>query len=165
MPFHRDTFDKDTRTFTFTPTESSHVGSHTLRVTGTDSGDLSDYADFVVTVAVNDAPKAPTAGLAQEVDEDVDPGATYVFPAFTDEEASTLTYTFSVVRVVGNVKTDVSPKWITFVGTTRTFTFAPKASSDAGTYEVTVVATDAGIGGDVATQESVSAVSFLRLGK
>ena len=30
------TFVKATRTFTFTPSDSSHVGSHTLRVTGTD---------------------------------------------------------------------------------------------------------------------------------
>ena len=69
------------------------------------------------------------------------------------------------MRVVGNVKTDVSPTWITLVSTTRTFTFAPKKSSDAGTYEVTVVATDAGIGGDDATKESVSAVFVLEVGE
>ena len=42
--------------------------------------------DFVLEVAeVNDAPEAPPAGLDnQEVDEDA--SATYVVPAFTDEE-------------------------------------------------------------------------------
>ena len=142
-------FNKATRTFTFTPTESSHVGSHTLRVTGRDSGGLSDSAEFVLKVAeVNDAPKAPAAGLAnQEVDEDVKSDhktATYQVPAFTDEETSALTYTFSVVRVVGDDKTPIStPKWITLVSATRTFTFTPTLSTHAGSYEVTVVGKDA----------------------
>ena len=50
---------------------------------------------------MNDAPKKPAAGLANpdDVDEDVasdHASATYVFNAFTDEETSALTYTFSV---------------------------------------------------------------------
>ena len=81
------------RTFTFTP-EAAHVGSHTLRVKGTDAGDKSDFVEFdVVVSAVNDAPKPPTAGLDnQEVDEDAT--VTYRVPAFTDEETSVLAYTF-----------------------------------------------------------------------
>ena len=68
------TFVKATRTFTFTPSDSSHVGDHTLRVTGTDDEGLSDFVEFKVTVAeVNDVPKKPVAGLADpdDVDEDV----------------------------------------------------------------------------------------------
>ena len=142
------------RTFTFTPSDSSHVGDHTLRVTGTDDGGKSDFVDFKVTVAeVNDVPKKPVAGLADPDDVDEDTSSTYKFDAFTDEETSPLTYTFSVKRVVGNVKTDVSPKWITLVSATRTFTFTPTLSTHAGTYEVTVVATDAGIGGDAAAKK------------
>ena len=149
------TFDKDARTFTFKPL-AIHVGSHTLRVRGTDSRGLSDYADFVVTVAeVNDAPAAPTSGLADPDDVLEDTSPTYVFDAFTDEETSTLTYTFSVVLVKDDgSKTDVSPSWITFDGTTRTFTFKPDDSSHAGKYEVTVVATDEGIGDDAVTKKS-----------
>ena len=169
-------FDKDTRTFTFKPL-ATHVGSHTLRVRGTDSGGLWDSVDFVLEVReVNDAPKKPAAGLEkQEVDEDVDPSATYVVPAFTDEEddaaSVSLTYTFEVVRVEDDdIETAVSPKWINFdadssSATFRTFTFTPHRSWHAGKYEVTVVATDAGIGGGDATKKSAIAEFMLTVGE
>ena len=159
------------------PKKSSDAGTYEVTVEATDAGiggvvatQESVSAVFVLEVGeVNDVPEAPAVALAkQEVDEDVasdHASATYEFDAFTDEETSPLTYTFSVKRVVGNVKTDVSPTWITLVSTTRTFTFAPKKSSDAGTYEVTVLATDAGIGGVVATKKSVSAVFVLEVGE
>ena len=154
IKFDADSSSATFRTFTFTPSDSSHVGDHTLRVTGTDDGGKSDFVEFKVTVAeVNDVPKKPVAGLADPDDVDEDTSSTYKFDAFTDEETSPLTYTFSVQRVVGNVKTDVSPKWITLVSATRTFTFTPTLSTHAGTYEVTVVATDAGIGGDAAAKK------------
>ena len=117
-------FDKATRTFTFTPTESSHVGSHTLRVRGADSGGLSDFVDFVVTVAeVNDAPE--TSKVAnQEVDEDVASDhktVTYQVPAFTDEEddAANKALTYEAKLVVGGTL-GALPPWITFVAATRT---------------------------------------------
>ena len=167
------------RTFTFTP-KDSHVGDYTLRVTGTDAGGLLAFVEFKVTVKeVNDAPEAPTAALAkQEVNEDAT--LTYRVPAFTDEETSTLTYTFSVVRVETDLSlTPIStPGWVKFDDkplddhgnlnpTFRTFTFTPTLSSHAGRYKVTVVATDAGIGNDVATrertEESVSAEFYLEV--
>ena len=151
------TFVKATRTFTFTPSDSSHVGDHTLRVTGTDDEGLSDFVDFKVTVAeVNDVPKKPAAGLADPDDVDEDTSSTYKFDAFTDEETSALTYTFSVKRVALNAAPNPisTPKWITLVSATRTFTFTPTLSTHAGTYEVTVVATDAGIGGDAAAKKN-----------
>ena len=144
------------RTFTFTPSDSSHVGDHTLRVTGTDDGGKSDFVDFKVTVAeVNDVPKKPVAGLADPDDVDEDTSSTYKFDAFTDEETSALTYTFSVKRVAlnGDPNPISTPKWITLVSATRTFTFTPTLSTHAGTYEVTVVATDAGIGGDAVAKK------------
>ena len=108
IKFDADSSSATFRTFTFTPSDSSHVGDHTLRVTGTDDGGKSDFVDFKVTVAeVNDVPKKPVAGLADPDDVDEDTSSTYKFDAFTDEETSALTYTFSVVRVVGNVKTDM----------------------------------------------------------
>ena len=186
VKFDDDPLSPTFRTFEFKPL-AAHVGDYTLRVTGTDDEGLSASVEFKVTVAeVNDAPKAPTAALAkQEVDEDVDPGATYRVPAFTDEETSTLTYTFSVVRVerVGDADrlttlSGLEIGWIDFDDkplddqgnlnpTFRTFTFTPTLSSHAGTYKVTVVATDAGIGDDVATrertEESVSAMFELEV--
>ena len=109
-------FDKDTRTFTFTPEAITHVGSHTLRVRGTDSGGLSAEDAFeVVVVAVNDAPKKPAAGLAdQKVVEEAT--VTYRVLEFTDEETSTLTYTFEVVRIEDDdSETPIStPYWINF---------------------------------------------------
>ena len=147
---------------TFKPRDSSDAGTYKVRVKATDKGIGNDDAtkksaqdDFeVVVVAVNDVPKKPVAGLADPDDVDEDTSSTYKFDAFTDEETSPLTYTFSVQRVVGNVKTDVSPKWITLVSATRTFTFTPTLRTHAGTYEVTVVATDAGIGGDAAAKKN-----------
>ena len=157
------------RTFTFTP-KAAHVGVYTFRVTGTDAGGKSDFVDFKVTVAeVNDAPQLPAVALArQEVDEDAT--VTYRVPAFTDEETSVLTYTFSVVRVVPNgddTTVDVSG-WVKFDDdptdddpndplspTFRTFTFTPTLSTHAGRYKVTVKGEDAGIPGK--PKKSVSA--------
>ena len=123
-----------------------------------------------MTVAeVNDAPQLPAVALArQEVDEDAT--VTYRVPAFTDEETSVLTYTFSVVRVVPNgddTTVDVSG-WVKFDDdptdddpndplspTFRTFTFTPTLSTHAGRYKVTVKGEDAGIPGK--PKKSVSA--------
>ena len=78
-----------------------------------------------------------------------------------------LTYSYTVVRDGSATAVDVSD-WIAFDAdplslTFRTFTFTPKLSSHVGKYEVTVVATDAGIGGDVDTKESVSAMFELEV--
>ena len=156
-----------TRTFTFTPSDSSHAGSYKVTVVGTDAGGKKASAEFTLTVgAFNDKPvvaSSPEPHTVQEVDEDMEVLAAdtrYEFPAFTDEEDDAagvpLTYTFSVVRVVSGVKSAVSPTWITFVAATRTFTFTPSASLDVGEYEVTVVGADAGIPGNP-TPKSVSA--------
>ena len=168
IKFDADSSSATFRTFTFTPS-AGHVGVYTLRVTGTDSGKLSASVEFKVTVAeVNDAPEAPPAGLDKHV-VDEDATVTYQVPAFTDEEDDAagmpLTYTFEVVRVEDDdSETPISaPYWITFVGTTRTFTFAPKASSDAGRYTLRVVATDAGIGDDPDTKKSDSADFILEV--
>ena len=167
-----------TRTFTFTPSDSSHAGSYKVTVVGTDAGGLTASAEFTLTVgAFNDKPvvaSSPEPHTVQEVDEDMEVLAAdtrYEFPAFTDEEDDaagvSLTYTFSVVRVVSGVKTPIStPDWIDFDDdpldddplnpTFLTFTFTPSASLDAGSYEVTVVGADAGIPGE-RTPKSVSA--------
>ena len=179
VKFDDDPVSADFRTFTFTPTLSSHAGKYKVRVTATDDGINGDSstkksaedAFEVVVVAVNDPPKAPTAALAnQKVVEEAT--VTYRVPAFTDEETSTLTYIFSVVRIEDDdsetpvsisdwVEFDVKPLSPTF----RTFTFAPKKSSDAGRYKVTVVGKDAGIGGGDATKKSAIAEFMLTVGE
>ena len=133
--------------FAFKPHKSWHAGQHTLRVVGTDAGIGGDdatrksiSAEFALTVLeFNDAPVASALKdhlLTDAVVEDTE--ITYKFDAFTDEETSPLAYSYTVVRVVSGVKTDVSPLWIDFVATTRTFTFKPDKSWHSGTYEVTV---------------------------
>ena len=156
-------FVEATRTFTFEPL-GADVGSHTLRVTGTDAGGLSDFVDFKVTVKeVNDAPKKPAGGLTNPADpvlEDTD--FAYVFPKFTDEEDDT-DLEYVVKRVVvdqGGVKSlSDLPGWIKLEAvkgdaTKLQLTFAPEDSSDAGTYKVRVTATDKGIGNDDTTKKS-----------
>ena len=158
-------FDEATRTFRFTPSESRHKGVYTVRVFARDTSDVETFVEFKLTVGeFNDAPVASTLADKTVVE---DTPSTYKFDAFTDEETSTLTYSYTVERVVSGVKTAVSPKWIEFddnplddLGnvnpTFRTFTFTPTLSSHAGKYEVTVKGEDAGIGGDDSTRKSVS---------
>ena len=140
------TFDKNTRTFTFKPLPT-HVGRHTLRVRGTDSGGLSDYVDFdVVVSAVNDAPEASSVSK-HVVDEDVASDhatATYVVPAFTDEDDDTASASFKYeAKLVVNGTPEVLPSWITFVKATRTFTFKP-LGTHVGSHTLRVTGTDAG---------------------
>ena len=161
------TFDGTTRTFTFKPL-AGHVGVYTLRVTGTDAGGLSDFVDFVVTVAeVNDAPEAPPAGLDDHAVKEDESAVTYQVPAFTDEETSTLTYSYTVVRVgADGEKTPISaPDWIDFDKDTRTFTFTPDKSWHAGKYEVTVKGEDAGIGDEQDSKKSAFAEFMLTVGE
>ena len=124
-----------------------------MTVVGTDAGGKEASAEFTLTVgAFNDKPTA--SSLANQDDVVEDTPSIYRFDAFTDEEDDaagvSLTYTFSVVRVVSGVKTPIStPDWIDFDDdplnpTFLTFTFTPKKSLDAGSYEVTVVGADAG---------------------
>ena len=153
------------RTFTFTPSDSSHAGKYEVTVKGEDAGIGGDDSSkksvsekFVLTVLeFNDAPVASALKdhlLTDAVVEDTE--ITYKFDAFEDEETSPLAYSYTVVRVEDDgSETDVSPLWIDFVATTRTFTFKPDKSWHAGTYEVTVKGEDAGIPGK--PKKSISA--------
>ena len=161
-------FDKNTRTFRFTPSESRHKGVYTVRVFARDTDGDETSVQFRLTVGeFNDAPVASTLADKTVVE---DTPSTYKFDAFTDEETSTLTYSYTVERVVSGVKTAVSGpeiEWIEFddnplddLGnvnpTFRTFTFTPSDSSHAGKYEVTVKGEDAGIPGEDSSKKSVS---------
>ena len=101
-----------------------------------------------VKVYVNDAPQAPPAGLGKHVvDEDVasdHASATYVVPAFTDEEddAANKGLEYGAQRVLSGTP-GALPPWITFDKDTRTFTFKPLASH-VGSYTLRVRGTDSG---------------------
>ena len=90
IDFDDDPLSPTFRTFTFKPL-AAHVGKYKVTVVATDAGipgklKKSVSAEFDLEVKeVNDAPKASIVP-DKTVDEDVDPGATYVVPAFTDEE-------------------------------------------------------------------------------
>ena len=172
IEFDADSSSADFRTFTFKPRDSTHAGRYKVTVVATDAGIGGDDATkksvsaaFELEVAeVNDAPEPPDAATLPksnlEAHEDLK--STYQVPVFTDEETSTLTYTFSVVRVATNGdETEMSPpyEWIKFDDdssspTFRTFTFRPSDSTHAGDYRFRVTATDEGIGGDLSTAKS-----------
>ena len=165
--------------FAFKPHKSWHTGKHTLRVVGTDAGiggdpdtKKSDFAEFVLEVVdFNDAPVASSLA-AHTVQEDVDEAhasVTYPVSAFTDEETSALTYSYTIVRVEKNGdETAVSVSdWVDFDddASSPTFTFTPHRSWHAGKYKVTVKGEDAGIGGDPDTKKSAIAEFMLTVGE
>ena len=166
-------FDEETRTFTFSPHKSWHVGRYRLRVRGTDSGGLSAEAEFVLTVSdFNDVPVASTLKDHRLADAAVeDTPSSYVFDAFTDEEegkaSRSLLYTafWAEKDSAGNDRVDANgkktfvslPRWIVFDGSARRFTFKPDRSWHAGRYTLRVVGMDEGIGGDDATKKSAIA--------
>ena len=144
------------RTFTFAPKKSSHAGKYKVRVTATDAGIGDDDATkksaedaFELGVKeVNDVPEPPDAATLENQPAIEGLVSSYPFPVFTDEETSTLTYTFEVVRVGDDVsETPVSgPEigWIDFDDdpVSRTFTFRPSESRHQGVYRVRVSAQD-----------------------
>ena len=165
--------------FAFKPHKSWHTGKHTLRVVGTDAGiggdpdtKKSDFAEFVLEVVdFNDAPVASSLA-AHTVQEDVDEAhasVTYPVSAFTDEETSALTYSYTIVRVEKNGdETAVSVSdWVDFDddASSPTFTFTPHRSWHAGKYKVRVKGEDAGIGGDPDTKKSAIAEFMLTVGE
>ena len=149
-------FDKDTRTFKFTPSKSLDAGSYEVTVVGADAGipgkpaPKSVSAKFALTIGeFNDAPVASSL-VGRTVLEDVDstdPTSIYVFDAFTDEETYTLTYSYTVVRLEDDdretaVSVSEIEQRITFDDKTRTFTFTPSESRHKGVYRVRVFAQD-----------------------
>lgn len=130
------TFDGATRTFTGTP-DDAQVGIVNLRVTATDTGNLSVSDVFTLTVTnVNEAPTVSTALEDQQATEDA--LFNFVLPAdtFADvDPADALTY--------GATLADGSPlpTWLSFNTATRTFSGTP-GPGDAGSLQIAVTATD-----------------------
>lgn len=128
------TFDAATGTFSGTPTNGD-VGTLSVRVTATDSGNLSAYDDFnIVVLNTNDAPEL-MQGVA---DQSATEGETFsmVLPAgeFRDVDVGD-SLTYSVVMADGSAL----PSWLSFDASTGTLSGTPSA---AGTLDLQVVATD-----------------------
>ena len=129
-------FDDKTRTFTFTPLESRHKGVYRVRIFARDTSGVETFVEFRLTVGEFNDPPVASSLVDQTVLEDVTltdpthPTSIYVFPAFTDEETSPLTYSYTVARLgVDGKKTPISaPDWIGFDSVSRTFTFTPHRS-------------------------------------
>jgi Ca2+-binding RTX toxin-like protein len=131
-------FDAGTRTFSGIP-DDAEVGIIGLRVTATDTGNLSVVDTFDLTVTnVNEAPTVAVPLVNQAAAKDV--LFTFVVPAgaFMDvDPGDSLAYSATL--------SDNSPlpAWLTFNPSTRTFSGTPQFS-DVGTVNVKVVVTDTG---------------------
>ena len=133
-------FDVATRTFTGTP-DDAQVGALDLRVTATDTGNLSASDTFTLTIQnVNEAPIVAAPLANQTAVEDTAftfavPGSTF---ADVDQvHGDTLTYSASLSGG-GSL-----PAWLSFDPLTQTFS-GISGNSHVGTLDVTVTATDSG---------------------
>jgi trimeric autotransporter adhesin len=131
-------FNATTRTFTGTP-DDAQVGSLDLRVTATDTGNLS--VSDVLTLTVANVNEAPTV-VAPLADQQARQGTVFslVVPAttFADVDAGdALTYSATLANGAS------LPSWLSFNPVTRTFNGTPQAG-DVGTIDVRVTATDHG---------------------
>jgi Ca2+-binding RTX toxin-like protein len=131
-------FNSTTRTFSGTPV-NSNVGTPALRMTSTDTGNLSASDTFSLTVTnVNDAPTVANP----IVDQTAHTGAAFTFTVptniFADVDlGDTLTYNATLADG------GTLPAWLSFNSTTRTFNGTP-SSGDTGLVNIKVTATDAG---------------------
>ena len=132
------TFDAATRTLSGTP-DDAQVGMLDLRVTATDTGNLTVSDVFTLTVTnVNEAPTVATPLANQQATEDA--AFSFMVPAgtFADVDSGDV-LTYSATLADGTA----FPTWLSFNPTTRTFSGTP-VNGDVGSLEVTVTATDTG---------------------
>ncbi|OQW34303.1 MAG: hypothetical protein A4E19_02250 [Nitrospira sp. SG-bin1] len=133
-------FNPTTRTFTGTPDDDG-VGSLDLKVTATDTGNLTASDVFTLTVTnMNEAPVVATPAADHTTLEDVP--FTFVIPAntFLDQDVihgDTLTYGATLANG------DPLPAWLSFDSITGTLSGTP-LNDDAGNLNVAVKATDEG---------------------
>jgi hypothetical protein len=129
-------FDAARRTFSGTPVNED-VGTVGVKVMATDTGNLSAFDTFDVTVAnTNDAPTVANAISDQNATEDAAFSFTVPTNTFADVDTAD-TFTYSAALADGSAL----PAWLTFTATTRTFSGTP-GNEDVGTGGVKVTATD-----------------------
>ena len=131
-------FDAATRTLSGTP-DDAQVGTLNLRVTATDTGNLSVSDSFTLTVNnVNEAPTVAVPLADQQATEDAPFNFVVPTTTFADvDPGDVLTYSASLAGG-GNL-----PTWLSFNPTTRTFTGTP-LNGDVGPLGLTVTVTDSG---------------------
>jgi len=129
-------FNTTTRTFSGTP-DDAQVGSLDVRVTATDSGNLTASDVFTLNVTnVNEAPTVVAPLADQQATEDA--AFTLVVPTetFADvDPGDSLTYSATLANGAA------LPTWLSFSPTTRTFSGTP-LNSDVGMLNLAVKATD-----------------------
>jgi hypothetical protein len=131
-------FDAVTRTFTGTP-DDAQVGSLDLRVTATDSGSLSAFDTFTLTIQnVNEAPTVASPIADQSVQEDTLVSIQVPVHTFADQDVGDA-LTYSATLANGNAL----PTWLSFNANTRTFTGIPD-DAQVGSLDLRVTATDSG---------------------
>jgi Ca2+-binding RTX toxin-like protein len=131
-------FNAATRTFSGMP-DDAQVGSLDLRVTATDTGNLTVSDTFNLTVTnVNEAPTVAAPLADQTAVEDT--AFTFVVPGstFADVDSGDVR-TYSATLADGTAL----PTWLSFNSTTRTFSGTP-GNNNVGTLALTVTATDIG---------------------
>ncbi|MCT7952927.1 putative Ig domain-containing protein [Ancylothrix sp. C2] len=130
-------FNAATQTFSGTPA-NGNVGTITVKVTATDTGNASVSSNFNIVVAnVNDAPTV-TSISNQNATENA--AFSFAIPAGTlnDTDAGdTLTYSATLADQTA------LPAWLTFNAATQTFSGTP-LNENVGTLSVKVTATDTG---------------------
>lgn len=131
-------FDATTRTFTGTP-DDAQIGSLDLRVTATDSGNLSASDEFSLIVTnINEAPTVAAPLADQQATEDVPFSLVVPTGNFADvDPGDSLTYS---ATLAGGA---TLPTWLNFNPTTQTLSGAP-LNGDVGILNIDVTATDLG---------------------
>ena len=131
-------FDATTRTFTGTP-DDAQIGSLDLRVTATDSGNLSASDEFSLIVTnINEAPTVAAPLGDQQATEDVPFSLVVPTGNFADvDPGDSLTYS---ATLAGGA---TLPTWLNFNPTTQTLSGAP-LNGDVGILNIDVTATDLG---------------------
>jgi len=131
-------FDAATRTFSGTP-DDPDIGTINVKLTATDSGNLSVADTFGLTVTpVNEAPTVANAIADQSTEADSPFSFTVPGNTFTDQDVGD-TLAYSAALAGGGAL----PSWLNFNAATRTFSGTP-GDGDVGNLSLQVTATDSG---------------------
>ena len=128
------TFNRDTQTFSGTPT-SNDLGTFNFKIRVTDAAGVSAYGSMNVTVYENIAPVLANALEDRSVTLGSSLNFAFAGNTFTDADSPSLTYTAKLANGAA------LPSWLSFDPATRTFSGTPGAA-DVGQLAITVIATD-----------------------
>lgn len=130
------TFNSDTRTFTGTPL-NTNIGDFALKVAATDTGNLTAFSTFMLTVQnVNDPPELAVPLPDQTTLEDNLYQFQVPLNTFTDPEPNDV-LSYSATLENGSAL----PSWLAFDAQLHTFSGTP-TNADVDSVNVTVTATD-----------------------